>query len=95
MHSQKLADIFAKYAGREVETYTNPAPANRGAVERLDPQDATVAALRAELEAEGVSLRLWMPNGIGTMDYKPNRMNVHVGPDGQGVYRLARTFRMG
>lgn len=95
MDTHKLSAIFEKYAGRAVETYTNPAPASRGAVERLDPQDQTVAALRAELEAEGVSLRLWMPNGIGTMDFKPNRMNVHVGPDNQGVYRLARTFRMG
>lgn len=96
MQNETLKAIFEKFANREVDTHIDPpTPASRGrAVAKLNPQDEAVSELRQAVEAAGFSLRVWMPNSIGTMDYRTNRVNVHIAPDMQGVYRMGN-FRIG
>ena len=93
MNTEQLKTIFDKFSGREVETVNSANPANGRESVKLSPQDPAIAELRAAVEAVGCSLRVWLPNGIGTMDYRPNRVNVRLMPDNQGVYRIGG-FRM-
>lgn len=52
--------------------------------------DPTLAALRGACEAIGLSLRVWLPNTVGTMDFNLRRLNVHIEKGVDGVYRIAR-----
>jgi len=40
--------------------------------------DPMIVALEAAAKAEGLYLRILMPNTMGTMDYHTNRLNVHI-----------------
>lgn len=97
MQNEKLKAIFDKFSGREVATIGNkntpPFPGFNATV-KLDPKDPAIAELRQAVEAAGFSLRIWLPNGVGTMDYRTDRVNVHVGPDMGGVYRMGG-FKVG
>ena len=94
MNNNQLKAIFDRFAGREVEVVTNTPLPGRGASVKLNPQDEAVTELRKAVEDAGYSLRVWLPNTIGTMDYRTNRVNVSVNPDMKGVYRIG-SFRIG
>lgn len=97
MQNYQLREIFDAFANRAVEVIGNkntpPMPGFKAAV-KLDPQDAAVTELRAAVQALGYKLRIWLPNGIGTMDYRTDRVNVRISPDMNGVYRMGG-FRIG
>jgi hypothetical protein len=78
--SNPLTPIFAKYAGREVDT-SNPA------------NDPTLTALSADLEKAGFHLRVWTPGSVGTMDIRMDRVNIHF--DKKGLCKMSNHYNIG
>ena len=42
----------------------------------------------AEIEALHPNVRLWLPGTFGTMDYRTDRLNVHVEETSEGVFTI-------
>ena len=43
---------------------------------RVDEKDEVIISLRKAVG--GSPLRFWTPNSVGTMDYRPERVNVYI-----------------
>ena len=51
--------------------------------------DETLNALRKEIGS--ITLRLWFPGSGGTLDYRPERINVHIQKEANGNgYHITR-----
>lgn len=70
--TQPLPTIFQKYAGMQIPNQ-NSRPTADG--EKLLKEIYDVAA------DNNVTLRLWTPGMMGTMDWNPSRVNIHTDPN--------------
>lgn len=96
MNTVQLTAIFEKFAGREVDTVNSANPANGRESVKIDPQDPALMELRVAIEDIGCMLRVFTPSAMmGTMDYRPNRVNITLMPDDTGIYRIPKSWKMG
>jgi hypothetical protein len=80
-----------KYVGKtvevtaELETYTD----SKGEKMRYtsytldEPADGWIEQLREECTTNDLKLRIWLPDTVGTMDFRSNRVNVYIGKVGE------------
>lgn len=85
--SDKITEIFNKFAGREVGV-----AANGYTIAENDP---TITEIKKEAEANGLTLRVWTPGAMGTMDYSEDRLNVHLARGEDNKYRVKNYFDIG
>lgn len=98
----KLSDIFGKFAGREVplteKKHQVKLTSRTIEVTQLsltDPKDPTLAEMEKTAEKNGLSLRVWWPGVMGTMDYREDRVNAHLEKDKGGKWRVSNKFDLG
>ena len=84
-----LEEVFNKFAGKEIQVTET----DRGV--QIAKSDKTVSELKKAIEEAGFRLRLWMPNSMGTCDFRTDRVNVHVGKGKDGKYRVGKKFNIG
>lgn len=65
--------------GGKVVQYTNV---------KLNNDDPTTKEISSAAEENGLTVRVCLPGTFGTMDYCEDRLNVSVGKDGDGKYRV-------
>ena len=100
MRSDKtdLSQQFAKFAGRAVKAQDITHHVRVGDATypvthvEIDQNDPAVAELRAAVQAAGLSLRLWTPGSMGTMDYRLDRLNAGIEKAADGTYRIGHRF---
>lgn len=96
-----LSKKFAKFAGREVNAVEKNFDYKIGDTTypmtevHLAKDDPAVAELNAAVKKANLSLRLWLPGMMGTMDYRLNRLNAHVEKAADGKYRIGSSFTLG
>ena len=89
-----LTPVFGRFAGREVLIFENKRRVDIGDRDititepTLSPGDATVRELKEEVARQGLELRLWLENMVGTMEINPKRLNVYVRKGDDGKYRI-------
>lgn len=97
-----VTSIFNKFAGQEIaiieresevkigkETYRLPE------VTFANPQDPLLTGMEETAKKNGLHLRIWLPGTMGTMDIRMDRVNVHIGKDMDGKWRIGRQFTLG
>lgn len=58
----------------------------------LDEQDAVITKLETEVKNVGLDhLRTWLPNTIGTMEFRADRMNVVIEKNGD-AFEITRIY---
>lgn len=94
---KKITDKFNSFAGREVAVIETPHKTKYGTIMSyaVAPTDTTVADFRKAVEAAGLSLRLFLPNEMGTCDFRTNRFNATVEKEADGKFRIQKDFRIG
>lgn len=92
-----LAKAFNKFSGREVTVTETSENHNGRSYTRAEitGNDATISEIRAEAAAMGLELRVWLPNSMGTMDYRTNRLNIKIAKEDDGKYRIQNSFNIG
>ena len=91
--AQDLTKLFNKFAGKEVSA--NEAKHGRFSYVLADPTDQTIQAMESLAKANGLTLRLWFPGTMGTMDFNGHRINAHVTKEADGKYRVSSNFSIG
>lgn len=81
--NQKITDLFNKFAGKEVLSPIMSMP------------DPVIAEMKQLANDNGLKLRVWFPNTVGTMDYQPDRVNAHIEKGADGKYRVSNRFNLG
>ncbi len=84
--NKSILETFNKFANREVTMDPNGFS--------VAQNDATIAEIRDEAKKNGLSLRVWTPGTMGTMDMNPNRLNVIIEPGEDNKFRT-RDFYIG
>jgi hypothetical protein len=59
-----------------------------------DDNDPTLREVESLARAEGLRVRVWLPNTVGTCDYCTDRLNVHI-DQGYGDGPIWRIISMG
>jgi hypothetical protein len=99
----EVSKQFNKFAGKEVAVIEKPwkieatkrFPAMEGVTVECDGSDAVIVDLVAEAAKAGFNLRIWTPGVMGTCDWQPSRLNVHIEKEDDGKYRIQPNMSMG
>ena len=94
---------FNQFAGREVavtekdmtEFYKKLGFDFSGVEAHLDENDPVIKELSEAVAKTGLQLRIWLPGTMGTMDYRLDRLNVHVAKEADGKYRIQPGMDLG
>ncbi len=78
---KNVSELFNKFAGKEVDP-------SKG---KLDP---VVQGMTNVAKANGLTLRVWYPGSLGTMDYRTDRVNAHVVKSGS-KFIVQNSFMIG
>lgn len=98
-----LTKQFNTFVGREVavteksmkEFYKKLGFDYDGIEAHLDENDPVIKELSDAVAKAGLSLRIWLPDTMGTMDMRPNRLNVHIRKEDDGKYRIQPGMGLG
>lgn len=100
--TQDITTLFNKFASKEIEMNENTQTLKIGGkdytfteVRLANAKDPTVTEMKATAAKAGLSLRLWFPGTIGTMDYRLDRVNAHIEKEADGKYRVSSRFNLG
>jgi len=99
--SQNLSGIFNSFAGKEISVVERVSyykyDGHEIPLTSVSPveNEPTLKALKTEAAKAGLSLRVWFPGTVGTMDYRTDRLNVHVSKEADGKYRIQNNFNIG
>lgn len=85
---------FDKFMGRKVNVQETPHKYTVAGKEYDTPLTAISADETVVNEIEellgGGWLRVWLPGTMGTMDYRLDRLNVHISKMNDGSYQITR-----
>ena len=89
---------FEKYVGQVVTVEKSEHARERNGKKvytsrvEVTENDPVIREIESLLAKESLLLRIWLPGSIGTMDFRPNRLNVHISeePADSGVYQINR-----
>jgi len=79
----KLISLFNKFAGKEVLSPIMSMP------------DPTIEEMEKLAKANGLTLCVWFPGIMGTMDLRNDRINAYVKKEADGKYRVSNEFKIG
>jgi len=97
----KLTKLFNKFAGREIPVVERTRKIGNGVkgvyleVSPVDPHHPTLEEMTKLAKANGLTLRLWYPGMMGTMDFNDTRINAYVKKEADGKYRVGNNFKIG
>jgi len=83
---------FDSFLGKEVLVKITPREYKGFNCDKYDvsEEDMTIPSLEAEALKDGLSLRVWLPHMMGTMDYRLDRLNVHIDEQKDGTFQITR-----
>jgi hypothetical protein len=92
-----LSGKFNHFAGKEIAVTEVTHTTKYGPIveARLDKSNPVVDELKKAVEDMGLRLRLWLPGTAGTMEFRMDRLNVHVSKAEDGKYRIDPKFNIG
>lgn len=99
-----LSAIFGRFAGQEIEFTETPYKRELKSIgqtiegvtiQPANSDDPVLKDMRKTAEAHGLSLRLWWPGLMGTMDFRGDRVNAHIEKEADGKYRIQPHFSIG
>lgn len=97
-----LSAIFGKFAGREVpavetlhEFPGRLGPIKLRSVKLVDGNDPILKGMEDAAAANGLRLRVWWPDSVGTADWDPARVNVYIIKAIDGKWRVSPEFKLG
>jgi hypothetical protein len=92
-----LSAQFQRFAGKEVEVIETTHQTKYGPMisTHLVEPNPIIEELKQAVTDAGLKLRLWLPDRMGIMDYRTDRLNVHVGKEADGKYRISPAFTIG
>ena len=100
--NHEVSALFNKFAGVEIAVKEEEKEITIGKdkypythVEFANPSDPVLVGMNETAKKNGLSLRIWLPNSMGTMDYRLDRVNVNVQKDPDGKWRIGKTFSLG
>jgi hypothetical protein len=94
---------FNKFAGKEVAVTETPYKLElknlgmtyEGVNADYDDKDPVISSLKEEASKAGFSLRIWMPESVGTMDWRTDRLNVYIAKEPDSKYRIQPNIHIG
>ena len=104
MDNEALKNIFGRFAGLEVpmeeKTFELNLPkTGRQTIKDWYPKnnpDPVIKEMEDLAAQHGLRLRVWFPGTVGTMDYRLDRLNVHVEQDEQdGKWKISPRMNLG
>ena len=92
-----LTEIFGEFAGKEIQMENKPWEYEGETYDQWQPveNEPTLEAMQDAAKASGLTLRTWFPGMMGTMDYRTDRVNVHIEQDSKGAWRVGNDFSIG
>jgi hypothetical protein len=103
MKNNSITGLFNKFAGKEIsvnekiQTRTSKLSGetlNFTTYSFADENDPLLVEMHQIAVDNGVRLRIWLPNTMGTMDYRMDRVNTRVAKGADGKYRFS-DFKVG
>jgi hypothetical protein len=89
--------LFDKFLGQKVSVDESSTEAELFGKKRIflryeiSKSDTVIAELRKEA-GDNTRVRVWLPNTIGTHDYRLDRINVKIEKQGDGSYEITRIY---
>jgi hypothetical protein len=71
-----VVETVQEYKGKQYKEYD------------VSPDDTVIAEIKAEAALGKLSVRVWLPDTIGTMDLRNDRINVHIDKQEDGNYKI-------
>ena len=100
--NKHITDVFNQFAGREIPVVESQhtstfagKPYTFDEVTLANPNDPTLQEMQKVANDNGLQLRVWLPDSMGTDDWLPNRVNAHVEKAADGKYRVSNKFDLG
>lgn len=97
-----VSALFNKFAHQEISVLETNREIDLGGEKMTFPElsfadnnDPLLVEMRQTAKENGLTLRIWLPGTLGTMDMRPNRVNVHVEKHEDGKWRIAPQFTLG
>lgn len=83
---------FDKYVGRKVLVKETQETIKIGGkdYDHINYEIETGDTVVAEIQKEYPKVRVWLPNTMGTMDYRLDRLNVHIEKQTDGSFVVTR-----
>ncbi len=94
MDNNSISAIFNRFAGKEIQVVETSRKMNIGGKEysfdEVQPvkDEPTLKEMQKVAHDNGLRLRVWFPGTVGTMDFRTDRVNVHVGKAPDGKWRV-------
>ena len=97
MSNPQISDLFNDFAGKEVEMLERKYEyRGKNYTEyTIKKGDETITAMQDLAKENDVTLRMWAPGSVGTMDFRMNRVNGGVEQGTDGKWRVGSSFTIG
>ncbi len=99
MKKSDLTKIFGQFVGKEIPMVERPYKIELKTLgqtiegvnyELANKNDPVVRAMSDAASRNGLKLRLWWPGVVGTMDYRLDRVNIHIEKGADSKWRVSR-----
>lgn len=87
-----IEDKFPQYIGREVSVVETLLEYRGKQFSNLDLDDNDTTIQEIEKDFDDFIVRVWLPGSAGTMELRPNRINVVVEKQDNGLYLINRLY---
>lgn len=97
MNNANLTAIFGRFAGKEVEMDNKQWSHDGQTYDQWVPKknDPVLAEMHDTARQNNLSLRVWFPGMMGTMDFRTNRVNARIAQGTDGKWRIGNSFSIG
>ena len=98
MLERDLSEIFKEFANKEValkETHIEGKRRTNIIYDMPEGKDPVIEGIKEKAQKQGLSVRFWLPNAMGTSDAQPNRLNVYFDQSNNGKWHVSPHFTLG